>query len=782
MPSDPRPASPAQALLAFLGVSVVAGVLLALGVTPALALTGVTTSTGIGLFQDLPSDLSLADLDQKTSLYARSHGKDVRIASFYTEDREVVPWSAIPATVKHAALAAEDVRFYDHGAVDPTGIARAVVADALGKDVQGASTISQQYVKNVCVQEAERQRTQASVAAAYADCTDPSVGRKLREMRLAIGLEKRYSKDRILLGYLNITGFGGRVYGIESAARYYFDEPATSLTAAQAASLLAIVNDPSALRLDVPQNRAANTVRRDYILRTELKQGLLTQRQYDAAVKTVTKPKITQATSGCQAAKSAAFFCDYVVNTVLNSSVFGRTRADRDRVLQSSGWKIYTTLDLDLTKKATAAMRAAVPKTSDAFDVGGAATSLQVGTGRILSMVENRTFDPSGGTGGTSVNYNTDHAYGGSSGIQPGSTYKLFTLLQWLKEGHTLSESVDANARTIPATDFTQCGSPDTGDGPWAVGNDEGETGSRSVADATAQSVNGAFASMAEQLDLCDIKKTAEAFDVHPATGGDLKDNPASVIGSGSLVAPLTMATAYAGVANHGMTCTPVAIDRIVSPDGSPRPVPDSSCTRSVDESVADAAVSALHGVMTGGTASGDQTADGLFEFGKTGTTDNATNTWMIGSTSKVTTAVWVGNVAGFTNLRQVYSFPYCALKNSSQAAIARHCVWNDIQTAANAIYGGATDWTAPDPAYVSGPPAGIPTPAASPAAGMVPDVTGMSEEQAESTLVAAGYRWVIGTAVSSGKPAGTVASTTPAGGIAADPHTEVTITPSAGG
>jgi membrane peptidoglycan carboxypeptidase len=166
------------------------------------------------------------------------------------------------------------------------------------------------------------------------------------------------------------------------------------------------------------------------------------------------------------------------------------------------------------------------------------------------------------------------------------------------------------------------------------------------------------------------------------------------------------MAGAYATIANHGVTCDPVAIDRITDASGAAVPVPQRHCHRTVSAGIADAAAYALHGVLTGGTMQGDQTPDGRYELGKTGTTDNAKDTWTIGSTSKVTTAVWIGNASGSQNLRKVWSFPYCPLYGDGQAAIERHCVWRGIQTAVNTVYGGATGWAFPDSQYLYG---GIP-------------------------------------------------------------------------
>ncbi len=769
--SNGRRGGAGSALLGLIAVSVIAGVMVTVGVAPAIALTGVAATNSIGLFENLPSDLKIAALQQKTEIYANSHGKKVQIAAFYNQNREVVNWNDISQTVKNATIAGEDVRFYQHGGVDPMGIVRAIVADLHHSDAQGASTITQQYVKNVCVQKAELLSTNAAVQKAYDDCTQPNVGRKVREMRLAIGLEKKYTKNQILLGYLNIALFGGNIYGIETAAQYYYGVHANKLTAAQAASLIAIVNNPTKFQLDQKTNIPANTDRRNHILLVELQQKMLTQAEYDAAIATKVTPKITPTQSGCQGAGASGFFCDYVVNVIRNSPEFGATQAIRDQNLQSAGWKIYTTLNLDLEKKAQGVMNTYVPKKTSVGNIGGAAVTVQVGTGRVLSMVQNKTYNNDGGLGEqyTAVNYSTDKAYGGSSGFQPGSTFKVFTLLDWLKSGHGLNDVVNANGRTMQPSEFTYCKSTYTGQ-PWTFVNDAGDPGGyQTVRYGTALSINGVFASMASKLDLCDIRTTAEDFGVQPATGGRMDAYPPFVIGQASTFSPLTMVTAYAGLANNGKTCSPVAIDKVVKYDGSTLAVPKTTCKQSIDKQVAIAAVNGLHGVITGGTMATDQTPDGKFLFGKTGTTDNAKDTWAIGASSKVATAVWVGNVDQNVNLRAVYSFPYCPVQSSTQAAIERHCVWKGIMTAANGIYGGATSWAQPESQYIVGKQT------------TVPNVAGMSIADAKTALGAAGFDSTVGKTIASDVPKGEVASTDPAGGSSTTAGSLVTINPSSG-
>ncbi|WP_375407001.1 transglycosylase domain-containing protein [uncultured Amnibacterium sp.] len=775
MPSRTRAGSAVSAFFGMLAIAVVAGVMVAVAVTPAIALTGTTAKNGLGLFEELPGDLKISALDQKTEIYAKSGDKNVLIASFYAQNRQVVTWNEISQAAKDAAVAGEDVRFYDHGGVDPLGIVRATVANLAGEDLQGASTITQQYVKNVCVQEAENQSSQKAVDAAYAVCTDASVGRKLKEARYAIALEKKYSKDQILLGYLNIAGFGGRIYGIESAAEYYYDTTAAKLTIAQAASLMAIVNNPQYLRLDDGDNFARNKDRRDYILDVELKNTLISQAEYTEAVATPIEPKITATKTGCEAAGVAGFFCDYVYQTVLSDDAFGKDKTTRLANLERSGWKIYTTLDLGVEKKAKAAMSASVPKTST-FNVGGAAVSVEVGTGRIISMVTNKAFSYTKGGGSSSINYAADFTLGGSGGFQPGSTFKVFTLLDWLKSSRTLNQVVDSNPGTV--SDFTACGKPYAGQ-PYTYGNDTAsEGGYHSVLDGTALSINGTFVHMAQQLDLCDIQDLADGFGVKSIRGNNDPQNYASfIIGGAYTVSPVSIAAAYAGIANEGKYCSPVAIDKVVKTDGSELAVPKTSCTQVVSPEVANAAVYALRGVFQGGTAGGDNTPDGIYEFGKTGTTDDAVQTWMTGSTSKVATSVWVGNVTGMTNLRQTTFPSRCYTSGKGQAAVARHCVWKAVQTAVNEQYGGATTWTEPDPQYLYG---GSATTSTDPT-GAVPDVTGQSLADAEAALVAAGYTWALNGTTASAQTAGTVASTTPAAGTAAAAGSQVTIQTSDG-
>ncbi|WP_084605862.1 biosynthetic peptidoglycan transglycosylase [Agreia bicolorata] len=233
--SSSRLMSAAKPWLKLLGASVVAGVLVTALAVPAVSLTSATVSRSVGLFEDLPSTLDIGALSQKSEIYStNTDGSNTLLATVFDQNRQEVGWDEIAPAVKDAVVSTEDPRFYEHNGVDLTSTLRAALKNVTSGGVEsGASTITMQYVKNILVQRAEALDNEADREKAYAEATDTSLDRKLSEMRLAIGLEKKYSKDQILLGYLNIANFGGSVYGIEAAANYYYGTTAAQLTVAQ---------------------------------------------------------------------------------------------------------------------------------------------------------------------------------------------------------------------------------------------------------------------------------------------------------------------------------------------------------------------------------------------------------------------------------------------------------------------------------------------------------------------------------------------------------------------
>ncbi|MGN8050636.1 transglycosylase domain-containing protein [Curtobacterium sp. 22159] len=657
------------ALLTFGAMSALAGMLVAVAVTPGVAVAGEGTSGAVAFFEDLPSYLDIQAPQQVSSVYATKGGQQVKIASFYAENRTNVASDAMAKTLKQAAIDTEDPRFYDEGGIDVVGTLRGAAATVVGGDVQGGSSITQQYVKNVLVQQCEELTgknaadTKAKIAACYEDAAGVTPQRKLQEMRYAIAVNKKYSKDQILTGYLNLVGLGGRVYGAEAGAEYYFGVHAKDLSLAQSATLVAILNNPSNLRIDQPSNAdngakngyAATKARRDYVLQRMYVHHDISKAQLDAAKATPITPKITATANGCSSAATgydAGYFCDYVRDQVLQDPAFGKTAADRIATLDTKGLEIHTSLDLDVQATAQSALSTYVPSTMAGVDVGGSNVTVEPGTGRIISMVQNTSYTQgdNAGAGSTAVDYSADSGYGNSGGFQTGSTFKVFTLAEWLATGHTLSQSVSTTEHTFQNAEFTNSCENVSG-GTWPVANAESVPSSMTVQAATSESINTAYAQMGKQLDLCKIAQLAESMGIHRADGTPLKQIPSSILGVNEL-SPIDLAEAYAGFANGGIVCTPTAIDSVTESDGTKITPTPSSCTRGVSADVAGTVDYALQGVLNGsGTAASANPGDSVPKFAKTGTTDGDVQNWLVASTTKYTNATWIGNVQGSVSL-----------------------------------------------------------------------------------------------------------------------------------
>jgi len=762
-----------KALSAFLGMSVIAGVLVGILVAPA-AIAGTTvTKSGIESFNSLPDYLKIEAPDQYTTFYATQGGQPVKIAQFYYQNRIDVKWDQVSQSVKDAAVATEDPRFYTEGGVDVLGILRGAASTVSGNGTQGGSSITQQYVKNVLVQRCEadypvdanapdktRTAQQKKLNQCYQDAAGVSIPRKIQEIRYATGVSKQYSKQQILLGYLNLVGFGGQVYGVEAAARYYFNTTAAKLDLNQSATLVAILNNPANLRIDQnekenPGNNAKNGFkatkeRRDYVLDRMVKNGKITQKQADETKKQPIKPTITPTPTGCTSAQQsdAGFFCDYVQDVILNDSTFGKTPADRQRFFRRGGINVYTTLNLDLQSTAQASIDEYIPhSTGDpAFNLGASNVSMEVGTGRVVTMVQNKTYtdgatsDP----GATAVNFNTPFEYGGSSGFQTGSSFKPFVLAEWLEKGYTLNQSVNGVSNYFNYADFqTTCGSTQPyGSGTFKVQNDASwENGVRSVLYGTEQSINTIYMAMAEKLNLCDVHKLAQSMGVDVANPNNKWQLvPTSAIGVNS-VSPIQMAQAYAAFANGGVTCTPVVIDKITrTDDGSSLAVPKTKCTQAIPKDIADAVIYALKTVMTGGTGVIANPHDGVPLFGKTGTSDSALQNWIVTSTSKVAQATWVGNLDQNpgTSLRSEH---FVGTTNGKWISGGDAKLWvaQPIIAALNAQYGGE-DWDAPPTSMIYGsnyyqrPATQAPTAPTTPATPSTPQQTQQATQPPQTT------------------------------------------------
>jgi membrane peptidoglycan carboxypeptidase len=696
------------AIGAFAILSVAAGVLASVAAVPAVAMVATGVGDGASVFNGLPDYLKIQPPAQVSTLYAQRAGEQVPIASFFAQDRKDVPWSGTSEALKSAVLAAEDPRFFEEGPIDVVGTLRAAAANAAGHQLEGGSSITQQYVKNVLVQQCDALTDARASKSCYEQATATTLQRKLQELRYAGEVAKQYSKDQILTAYLNLVGFGGNVYGAQAAAEHYFGVPARTVSLAQAATLAAIINSPSILRIDQPGNAANGAAnhyaltlaRRNYVLDRMYVNHRITAQQREAAKATPIQPVVTTANSGCTsaAAVDAGFFCSYVKDELLNDPAFGRTATDRWVALNRGGLRIYTTLKLGLQQQAQAALDSYIPSTQPGMDLGASNISVEPGTGHIETMVENKSFDETsqGGPGATAVNYNTDFAFGGSQGFQTGSAFKAFTIAAWLEAGHTLSEIIDASQHAFPMSDFHSSCGPLSGP-PWVVSNDEGSASRLSVMGATAQSVNTAFAMMGTKLDLCSILHTAEALGVHPASSANPLTSVPSMILGVNYISPLTMATAYAAIADGGIVCTPVAVERVTGPHGIPRPVTPSSCTRGIPSTIASGVAYDLQGVLQpGGTAASANPQDGVPMLAKTGTTDHAVQNWLVTSTTRIATATWVGNVSGSQRLRSEYF-------HGINGGNVKFDIARRILTVLDQRFGG-TPFTPPSPAIVGGP------------------------------------------------------------------------------
>ena len=749
--SGTTPANLARALLGISGFGALAGLMITAMIAPTLAVASVGANSAIGVFDALPEFIEVGEQAQKNTLWAYNTNDPAdgytKIAEVYFQDREEVSLDDMSPHLINAAIAGEDRRFYEHTGVDINSVVRAALGNVLSGDIEsGASTLTMQLVKNAYIQRSQFLPTEEERDAAYQAAIETSFQRKLNEMKLAIGLEKQFPKEEILQAYLNITGFGGNTYGVQTAAQRYFGKTASDVSPAQAASLMAIVQYPSTRNLGDPANYEANQARRDVILGNMYSEGYLSQAEYETAIAIPVNAsfvKISPPSAGCIAANEyAKYFCDYVVKNVENFESLGGTPDERTSRWRIGGLDVYTTLNLSLQTIAQERVWELVPSEEELFDLGSAATSVEVTTGRVLAMAQNKIFNDSedgDGPGATAVNFSTDRPYGGSSGFQVGSTYKIFALLAWLQRGYGLSEVVDASRLELDqATFLDTCG--DGGGpwfGPWPFRNSADLiVPSATVFDATVSSINSAYASMAEQLDQCEIRAAAEALGVNRADGGPLQTNPSAVLGTNEL-APLTMATAFAAIANKGVVCEPIVVDRFVAASGQEIPGQQSACRQGITPDVAAAAASPMRSVITGGTGSRSNPGGDVPVIGKTGTTDSQVQTWMVGSSTNVATSVWVGNVVGDYRLSRYRN-----------GTVLRHDIFRIIMQTANEQYGGEA-FPAPPERLLLG--SGI----------TLPDITGLTTGEATVLLESLGLKLEVTT----GNPDGRIGAFEPAAG-----------------
>jgi membrane peptidoglycan carboxypeptidase len=736
-------------------ISAVAGLLLAGMLLPLVGGVGLLARTGANQFESLPAELDIGAPPQVSRILAADGST---IATFYFQNRIEVPLSAVPAVMQKAIIAVEDVRFYEHHGIDFKGALRALVHNGSAGTVrQGGSTLTQQYVKNVLIESAQENGDAKALAAAHAD----TVSRKLKEARYALALEKKYTKQQILEGYLNIAYFGDGAYGVGTAARHYFNRPVQKLTLPQAAMLAGLVQSPEAY--DPALHPRAARQRRDTVLSQMLKYRFINGGDYSAAVGRPIRLHLHRQGNGCETS-SAPYFCDYVQHVIERSPAFGATRSARIKLLLRGGLTIRTTLQPKVQRAADAAVHKYVFP-HDRSGVAGAEAIVQPGTGRVLALSVSRPYGQDAKRGQNTLDYAVDRAYGGgATGFPAGSTFKLFVLAAALKQGIPLSTTIYAPPH-ITLSGFTNCAGGDAGS--WDVHNaGDSEAGRFDLTTGTWFSVNTFFAQLEQRTGLCQPVKLAEAMGVRQESGAAPKQYPSFTLGaSDDGYSALDVAGAYATMAAHGRYCAPIAITKVIDRSGHTMRAQQEQCSQAVEPGLADTITSILSGVLTRpGATAANVGEPGRPAAAKTGTAENNTASNFAGYVPQMAAAVWVGDpkrsTARTLNGLTIGGRYYPEVFGATIAGP----IWRDTMTAA--LKGVPIQpLPPPDPKYVHG----LTKP--------VPDVSGLLPADALDVLKAAGFQGVVAKgAVPSLFPQGTVAYTSPPGGGGAPPGGTVTL------
>ncbi|SEG46556.1 Membrane carboxypeptidase (penicillin-binding protein) [Thermomonospora echinospora] len=737
-------------------MGLLAGVLVALLVLPVACTVGVGARDSAHWFQEEPQDLDLRPSAQRSKILAADGST---IATFYYQNRVEVRLDQIAPIARRAVLAIEDSRFYQHGALDSQGTLRALLSNLnSGEVTQGGSGITQQYVKNLLLEQADTKAEQQQALAL-------TPARKIRELRYAVAVEKRFPKDEILRRYLNIAYFGDGAYGIEAASRRYFSKSAAKLTLAEAATLAGVTRNPQAYNPRLHPGAARQ--RRDTVLNRMVELDWLPADEARRAAADQVKLKITETPNGCTVSK-APFFCDYVQREILTNPVFGKTAKERERLLKRGGLTIRTTLDPQTQQAAQRAVDRHVPPKNSA---GKAAAEVLVepGTGEIKGMVVDRKLGPDSERGKTWINFAADASHGSSIGMQAGSTFKAFTLAAALEEGMPFGTRLMAPVRFIP-TGYRNCdGDPVNATTPLRNSAD-GEGGrSFSLVTGTHHSVNTFFLALQREVGLCDTVEMAEKLGMRQANGKPLQQYPSFTLGFNT-VSPLRMAAAYAAFGARGKYCKPIALTSVTHSSGKKLKVPRADCEQVMDKGAADAVNHVMKGVLTSGTARG--MGIGRPAAGKTGTVDNFSAAWFAGYTPDLAAAVWVGDPRGG------YKYPMTSLcmdgrcYGSVFGATIPAPIWRDSMIGALAGREAGSFHRPPSRYFSRGSGEDLVT---------LPDVRGLKLSAAIARLRSAGFRVNVGGGVESEYPKGTVADMSPAPGARTEPGTYVTLYPSDG-
>jgi membrane peptidoglycan carboxypeptidase len=606
--------------------TLVAALLLAAAALPVVGITGIAVRDAANTFDTLQVG-KLGAAPVRSVLYD-SEGKP--IAYFYPYDVYRVPvgFNQIAPVMRDAIVAIEDDAFWSQGALDPRGTLRALVSTGSGTQLQGASTLAQQYVKNVKVLQAGN--NQVAAEQAYA----PNLQRKIQQLRLAAAVEHELTQQQLLTSYLNVAYFDNHSYGIQVAAQTYFSKPASRLTLPEAALLAGIVQSPT--EFNPFAHPAAALQRRSEVLTRMWQLHYVAKSVALAAEKSPLglKPSATPVNIGCASPSvtKSAFFCDYVEHVL--KLQYPAVWSD---IQNSGGLAITTTLNMKDQLAADRAVNYVEPSRDAAVNPNRNADTevlIQPGTGDVRAIAVNRTYGS--GPGQDDIDYAVNEQYGGDqAGVQTGSSSKIFTLITALKQGlpfghtikiqnpETIGPFATCDGRSAPAFNYQNAEAAFKGSQVWQLN------------EATVQSVNTFFVNLENEVGLCNVVKTAVDMGMTRADGTSLMkyDHPLGADGLpaynyssftlGSVgVSPMSMAAAYASVAARGWYCAPQAITKIeVAATHQQLPVHPASCHRDMSKGVADAANYILQGVLDqpGGTAYG-RSIPGHHVAGKTGT------------------------------------------------------------------------------------------------------------------------------------------------------------------
>lgn len=530
-----------------------------------------------------------------------SHGR--LITTLHSDQNRLpIDINKVPQNLQNAFIAAEDNRFYEHIGIDPIGIFRAIFANLTNRGIaQGGSTITQQLAKNAFLSQ------------------EQTLKRKIQEALLALEIEHKYSKKEILEMYMNQIYFGQGAYGIQTAAKTYFNKDVNELTLTQCAMLAGLPKSPNYYSPFNNLNEAKK--RKNVVLDQMVKYGYVSAAEAeDAKNQDLGLSKSHQS----KEADEYASFIDYVSQQVAKK--YG------DDALYKEGLKIYTTMDVDKQHAAVRAMRNLPNNYTDENGLTqpqAAIVSIDPKTGHILAMV--------GGRGQDSFNR-------ASMAVrQPGSAFKPFVYLTALQHDMTPDTTMDDQPVTY---------------GSWSPKNAGGSySGTMALSDALAHSVNTIAVQLADKVGTKNIIANAKKMGITTLDAKD--DNLAMALGGLTKgVTPLEMASAYGTFANKGVHVKPTAIVKILDRNGNV--LEDASTlekeetkTRVMSEREAYEMTTMLEGVIDHGT--GTAAAIGRPAAGKTGTTDDNKDAWFVGYTPDIVTAVWIGDDTGSHSLGEIY-------------------------------------------------------------------------------------------------------------------------------